>query len=58
MKMGINIDKKIDEGKCPAPMFCTVATTGYSQQEREHHCYLCWLNYCKENNIEILYENT
>lgn len=53
--MKINIDKMIDEHKCPAAYFCTVATTGYEEQEREHICYLCWKRYCKENNIEIEY---
>lgn len=51
----INIDKMIDEHKCPAPMFCTVATTGYTATEREHKCYLCWKEYCKENKISIKY---
>ena len=53
--MKINIDKKIDEHKCPGLYFCTVATTGYTQIEREHHCYICWLQYCRVNNIEIVY---
>lgn len=52
----INIDKKIDEHRCPGLYFCTVATTGYDQQKREHECYLCWKRYCQENNIEIIYE--
>ncbi|MDD6004381.1 MAG: hypothetical protein PUC68_01775 [Firmicutes bacterium] len=54
-KPRINIDKKIDEGKCPGIYFCTVATTCYTAQEREHNCYLCWLAYCKRNEIEIDY---
>lgn len=56
--MAINIDEEIDKGRCPSFMFCTVATTVYSKQEREHECYLCWLNYCKAHNIKILYEHT
>lgn len=52
---GINIDKQIDKGRCPGIYFCTVATTGYEQIEKEHICYTCWLRYCRENNIEILY---
>ena len=54
-KYKINIDKKIDEGKCPGYFYCTVATTCYTAQEREHECYLCWLAYCKRNKIEIDY---
>lgn len=54
--MKINIDKEIDNFKCPSAFFCTVATTCYTQQERENMCYHCWLNYCKKNNIEIIYE--
>lgn len=52
----INIDEQIDKGRCPALFFCTVATTGYDRLEREHECYLCWRKYCRENNIEIIYE--
>ena len=54
--MKIAIDKMIDENKCPTRMFCVVATTGMSAQEKEHHCYLCWREYCRENNIEIDYK--
>ena len=53
--MKINIDKKIDNNKCPGGMFCTVATTHYDSFERERICLQCWLAFCKENNIEILY---
>lgn len=53
--MKINIDKQIDNYRCPAGMVCTVATTGYDEQKRENICYHCWKNYCKENNIEIIY---
>lgn len=52
----INIDKQIDNHKCPCSYFCIVATTGYDPIEREHLCYLCWKDYCKENDIEIIYE--
>lgn len=55
MKMKINIDKQIDKGRCPGAYFCTIATTVYSTQEREHTCYICWKRYCIENNIEIIY---
>lgn len=54
--MKINIDKEIDAGRCPTIMFCTVATTFYELIEREHICYKCWLAYCKEHNIEIIYD--
>lgn len=54
--MKINIDKKIDEHKCPNFCLCTIATTCYEPIEREQICYRCWLSYCKENNIEIIYD--
>ena len=54
--MKINIDKKIDEHKCPGIYLCTVATICYEPIEREHICYRCWLSFCKENNIEIIYD--
>lgn len=53
----MNIDKKIDEGKCPEPSLCTVGTTVYTEYEREHICYKCWLSYCKREGIEITYED-
>ena len=53
--MQINIDKEIDAGRCPTLLFCTVATTCYDKLEKEHMCYKCWLAYCKEHNIEIIY---
>lgn len=53
--MRVNIDKKIDENRCPEPSLCVVGTTCYSEQEREHICYKCWLRFCKENRIEIDY---
>lgn len=52
----INIDKEIDKFHCPTITFCTVATTCYEPQEREHICYKCWLAYCKAHNIEIIYD--
>lgn len=54
-KQKINVDKRIDEGKCPEPALCTIGTTGYSEQEREHICYRCWFNFCKQNGIKIDY---
>ena len=53
--MEINIDKEIDAHRCPTICFCTVATTCYEPLEREHMCYKCWLQYCKEHNITIIY---
>ncbi len=54
--MKINIDKEIDAGRCPSIYLCTVATTCYEPRVREHKCYKCWLAYCKEHNIEIIYD--
>ena len=54
--MKINIDKEIDAGRCPTFCFCTVATTCYNSQEKENICYKCWLSYCKQNNITIIYD--
>lgn len=54
--MKINIDKEIDKGHCPTICFCTVATTCYEPHVRENKCYHCWLAYCKEHNIEIIYD--
>ena len=54
--MKINIDNEIDAHRCPTIMFCAVATTCYNKWEREHICYKCWLAYCKEHNIEIIYD--
>ena len=53
--MEINIDKEIDAHHCPEICLCTVATTHYEGWEREHKCYLCWLRYCQEHNIKIIY---
>lgn len=52
----INIDRMIDKGICPEPSYCTVATTYYTIEEKEHICYKCWLQYCKTEGIEIEYE--
>lgn len=52
----INIDKEIDAHRCPGFFLCTVATTCYDEWEREHKCYLCWKDYCKTHNIEIIYD--
>lgn len=54
--MEINIDKEIDAHRCPEICFCTVATTCYDSIEREHKYYKCWLAYCKEHNITIIYK--
>ena len=56
LEMKINIDREIDNRRCPGVYFCTVATTCYEEWKREHKCYLCWLSYCREHNIEISYE--
>ena len=53
--MEINIDKEIDNHRCPEACFCTVPTICYEPIEREYKCYLCWLSYCKEHNITIIY---
>lgn len=55
-KIKINIDKEIDNHRCPGHYLCTVATTYYEPTKREHKCYRCWLSFCKEHNIEIIYE--
>lgn len=54
--MEINIDKEIDAGCCPTIMLCAVATTCYEPMEREHICYKCWISYCREYGIEIIYD--
>ena len=54
--MRINIDKEIDNQRCPGSCLCDVATTCYKTQVRENICYHCWLAYCKEHNIEIIYD--
>lgn len=51
-----DIENAIDSCKCPVPMFCTVVTTCYEPNVRERTCLKCWLRYCKENNIRIVYE--
>ena len=50
------IDLAVENNRCPAIMFCTVATTCYDSYTREHICLKCWLQFCKENNIEIDYK--
>ena len=56
IKRQINIDKQIDNSICPGHFFCVVATTCYELLERERICYRCWLSYCRENDIEIIYD--
>lgn len=53
--MQINIDKMIDNHRCPEPSFCEVATTVMDKHKRENTCYHCWLDYCHKNKIEIIY---
>ena len=55
--MEINIDKEIDNHRCPTICLCTVATTCYEPIEREQRCYRCWKAYCQEHNITIIYDN-
>lgn len=50
------IEARVNEYKCPEPMFCTVATTGYTPGERKHACMMCWFEWCKRNNIEVIYD--
>ena len=50
------IDSAVENNRCPAIMFCTVATTCYDSHTREHICLKCWLQFCKEHNIEIDYK--
>ncbi len=54
--MEINIDKEINAHRCPTIGFCTIATTSYESLKRENMCYKCWLAYCKENDVTIVYE--
>ena len=49
------IDSAVENNRCPAIMFCTVASTCYDSHTREHMCLECWLQFCKEHNIEIDY---
>lgn len=53
--MQINIDKMIDNHKCPEFSFCEVATTVMDKHKRENICYRCWLDYCHKNKIGIIY---
>lgn len=50
-----DINKAVENNKCPTPMFCIVATTCYDFHTRERICLKCWLQFCKEYNIEIDY---
>lgn len=50
------IDKNVEDHKCPEYFWCTVATTCYELHERERMCLRCWLNVMKEKGVEILYE--
>lgn len=54
MRRTIDIDEKVDNGKCPADYWCVWATTG---GKNERDCLKCWIKYCKENNLEISYES-
>ena len=49
------IDSAVENNRCPAIMFCTVASTCYDSHTRERICLKCWLQFCKEHNIEIDY---
>lgn len=51
-----DIDKAVEEHKCPGRYFCTVATTGYDQHRRERICLQCWLDHMKENEVEVVYD--
>jgi len=52
------IDNAVENNKCPAPLFCTVATTCYDSHTRERKCLKCWLEYCKANDYGgFEYEN-
>ena len=55
----VNIDEKIQNFDCPDNYICIVATTCYAKEERERICKGCWLNYCKQNNLDFFSnENT
>ena len=49
------IDSTVENNRCPAIMFCTMATTCYDSHTRERICLKCWSQFCEENNIEIDY---
>lgn len=49
------IDRNVEEHRCPGYFWCTVATTGYDTHTRERKCLRCWLNAMKERDIEIDY---
>lgn len=50
------IDKAIEECKCPGRYFCTVASTCYEPHERERICLKCWLDHMRENEVEVVYD--
>ena len=50
------IQKAIDNCRCPEQSYCAVATTCYEPHERERTCLKCWLAYCEKNKIEIEYD--
>lgn len=59
MKQTINIreiDKSVEDHKCPGYYWCTVATTGYDAHTRERMCLRCWLEVMNERNIEVVYD--
>lgn len=49
------IDRNVEEHRCPGYFWCTVATTVYDTHTRERKCLRCWLNAMKERDIEIDY---
>lgn len=51
------IQNAIEIGRCLELSICPVNTTVYNSQNRERECLRYWITYCKENNIEIDYEN-
>lgn len=50
------IDKAVEELRCPGRYLCTVATTMYDNHARERRCLKCWLAHMKENDVEIIYD--
>lgn len=49
------IDRNVEEHRCPGYFWCTVATTVYDSNTRERKCLRCWLDTMKERDIEIDY---
>ena len=49
------IDRNVEEHRCPGYFWCTVATTVYDTHARERRCLRCWLDTMKERNVEIDY---